>query len=320
MDMKIPTSDKFTKYQHLEALTQPEMQNILLQSEVVCTEKIHGTNARVGLVEGQFHIGGRNIDHTNDGDSSVMGFVGEMRGYEAKFREAFPDQNIIFFGEWFGPGIQKGISYGATKAFRVFDAKLDGRYMDWDTVVTLATKIGFATVPVLYRGVPKMSVFESLLDIKSKVGLESGIDKEDNLHEGIVIKPTQMIINEYTGQWLIAKYKPARWSERKSDKLKEAKPIPIESHTFIEEFVTEIRLEHVLDHLRDAGVAIDDIKSTSNVIKEMSIDIHREGQVEREKLEAQGIEWKTISKLISSRTSTMFRDYLHKKLLERHST
>lgn len=322
MDDQTTSSDKFTKYQHLEALAQPEMQGILLQPEVVCTEKIHGTNARVGWVDGVLRIGGRNQEHTNDlqGDS-VMGFVRWVRESDlaTRFASIFQGHNVILYGEWFGSGIQKGIYYGKEKQFRVFDVRLDGRYQDWDAIVVTASSLGLQTVPLLYRGVPKMSLFEGLLDLQSTVAKELGVETENNLHEGIVIKPTKMVINEYTGQWLIAKYKPARWSERKSDKLREAKPIPIESHAFVEEFVTDTRLEHVLDHLRDDGVAIDDIKATPFVIKEMSIDIHREGQAEREKLEAAGIEWKSISKLISSRTSVMFREYLHKKLLEKHS-
>lgn len=317
-------SDTFTRYQHLESLTRPEMQNILLQPEVVCTEKIHGTNARFGLIDGVLRIGGRNQEHSNDvqGDS-VMGFVRWVResGLEARLKEGWPDRNIIFFGEWFGSNIQKGIHYGKDKQFRVFDIKLDGRYLDWDDVRLVSLLVGLYTVPELYRGLPKLSVFDSLLDIQSVVAKELGVETTNNLHEGIVIKPTKMVINEQTGEWLIAKYKPARWSERHSEKTKkEFKPIPQESHKFVEEFVTMTRLEHVLDHLRDAGIATDDIKSTPHILKEMSLDIYREAAPEIKVLEEAGIEWKTLAKLVAGRTSVLFREYLHQQLVQKFET
>lgn len=300
------------------------MQNILLQPEVVCTEKIHGTNARVGLVDGVLRIGGRNQEHTNDlqGDS-VMGFVRWVResGLEERLRKTFPaDSAVIFFGEWFGSNIQKGINYGKEKQFRVFDVKFNGKYSNWDDTVFLSQQVGLSTVPLLYRGVPKMSIFEGLLDIQSNVAQELGVETTNNLHEGIVIKPTNMVINDQTGEWMIAKYKPARWSERKSEQTGEKKVLPAESFAFVAEFVTETRLEHVLDHLRDAGVATDDIKATPHVIKEMSIDVHTEAQPEIQKLAEAEIEWKSLSKLVAQRTSVLYREYLHKKLLEKHTT
>jgi Rnl2 family RNA ligase len=313
------SNDGFVKYQHLESLTKPECQNIFLQPEVVCTEKIHGTNARVGLVEGTVRIGGRNQDHTNDeqGDS-VMGFVKWVRESALANRISvfFRGDNIIFFGEWFGSGIQKGVNYGKEKQFRVFDVRLNGKYQDWDDVVRFSNAIGLRTVPELYRGFPKLDIFDKLLDVQSTVAKELGVETENNLHEGIVIKPTKSIINENTGQWLITKYKAARWSERKSEKeKKDFVPLPNDVHTFADEFVTDTRLEHVMDHLRDQGIIVTSLDETPHVLKEMNLDILREGKTEIDKLTADGaVEWKQVSKLINNRTLTLLRQYLHKKL------
>lgn len=318
-------TSEFVKYQHLESLTRPEMQNIFLQPEVVCTEKIHGTNARFGVVGGKLRIGGRNQDHTNDvqGDS-VMGFVRWVResGLEEKLIQTFVSSlqtdDIIFFGEWHGPGIQKGINYGLSKQFRVFDIRLNGRYLNWDEVVWWSRSFGLKTVPVLYRGFPKLEIFDKLLDVQSVVGRENGIELGTNLHEGIVIKPTTMVINENTGQWLIAKYKPARWSERTSEKTKkDFVPLPGSVQAFVDEFVTDTRLEHVIDHLRDSGVQVTGLEQTPDVLKEMNFDILREGKAEVDKLTADGaVEWKQVAKLVNNRTLTLLKQYLHKKLEE----
>lgn len=313
------TKDNFKKYPHLESLVKPEMQNIFLQPEVVCTEKIHGTNARVGVIDGVVRIGGRNQDHTNDlqGDS-VMGFVRWVResGLEQRLLQQYASANIIFHGEWFGSGIQKGINYGKEKQFRVFDVRWEGVMQDWEKVQLHATFIGLKTVPELFKGFPKLEVFDQLLDVQSTVAKELGVETANNSHEGIVIKPTKMVYNENTGDWLIAKYKSAKWSERKSEKdKKDFVPLPTEIHAFVDEFVTDTRLEHVLDHLRDQGIEVTSLEATPHVLKEMNYDILREGKAEIEKLTAdETVEWKQVSKLINNRTLTLLRTYLHKKL------
>jgi Rnl2 family RNA ligase len=310
------SANDFTKYQHLEALSK--IQDIFLEPEVVCTEKIHGTNARVGLVEGVFRIGGRNQEHTNDmqGDS-VMGFVKWVRSYEAQIQEVFKGHSVVFYGEWFGPGIQKGVVYSPDKAFRVFDVRLDGKYADWDAVVELSAKAGFITVPVLYRGFPKLEVFDRLIEMQSTVAQEFGMKVENNTHEGIVIKPSKMKVSPITGEWMIAKYKNAKFAERKSEKeKKDFKPLPGEVHKFVEEFVTDTRLEHVIDHLRDQGIEVKGMEATPHVLKEMNLDILREGASEVDKLTAdETVEWKQVSKLVSARTTTLLKQYL-RKLLE----
>ena len=316
---KIKSSEAFVKYQHLDSLTV--VQDIFLEPEVVCTEKIHGTNARFGLVDGVIRIGGRNQEHTNDeqGDS-VMGFVRWVResGISERVSSFFEHHSVIFFGEWFGIGIQKGINYGKEKQFRVFDVRLDGKYQDWDEVVRICQAVGLYTVPLLYRGFPKLEAFNQLLEMQSVVAQELGVSADDNIHEGIVIKPAKMKVSPTTGEWMIAKYKNAKFAERMSEKQKkDFVPLPGSVHAFVEEFVTDTRLEHVIDHLRDQGILVTDMKATPHVLKEMNIDILREGKAEIETLTSDGtVEWKQVSQLVSKRTGVLLKQYFH-KLMER---
>ncbi len=313
------SSDEFTKYQHLDALTK--VQDIFLEPEVVCTEKIHGTNARFGWVDKKLRIGGRNQDHTNDeqGDS-VMGFVKWVREQELdkKLKLYFRGFNIIFYGEWFGVGIQKGVNYGTEKQFRVFDVRFNGKYQDWDNVVHLCNVMGLKTVPLLYRGFPKLETFNQLLEIQSVVAAELGVTVTDNTHEGIVIKPSKMKISPTTGEWMIAKYKNAKFAERTSERQKkDFVPLPGSVHAFVDEFVTETRLEHVIDHLRDQGIEVKDMTATPHVLKEMNVDVLREGKDEIEKLTSDGtVEWKQVSQLVSKRTGVLLKQHFH-KLLEK---
>ena len=312
--MEKVSSDGFSKYQHLESLSK--VPDIFLEPEVVCTEKIHGTNARVGWINGEERIGGRNQDHTKDeGDSGVMGFVKYIRSLNVDWAGLFGTTNIIFYGEWHGSNIQKGIKYSDEKEFRVFDVRVNGLLRDWNDIVDLVEHSPFKLVPLLYKGVPTLEKFDELVKVQSVVGKENGFDDSENFHEGIVIKPTKMKRAE-TG-WVMAKYKHARWTERQSEKVKkDYKPLPGEVTAFVEEFVTDIRFDHIIDHLRDQGVEINDMKATPHLLKEMNIDVAREGKDEIEKITNDEVTWKMITKLISKKTLVLLREYLHKKMID----
>lgn len=312
--MEKASSDGFSKYQHLESLSK--LPDIFLEREVVCTEKIHGTNARVGWINGEVRIGGRNQDHTKDEDGKgTMGFVDYIRSLTIDWKELFGTANIIFYGEWFGPGIQKGIQYSKEKEFRVFDVRVNGLLVGWNDVFEWVEVTPFKLVPLLYRGVPKLEKFDELVKVPSVVGKENGFDDPENLHEGIVIKPTVMKRVEHG--WLIAKYKNERWTERQSEKMKkDYKPIPGMVTEFVEEFVTETRFEHIVDHLRDRGIEVIDMSATPHLLKEMNIDVEREGADDLELIITDEIPWKVINKLISKQTLILLRGYLHKKMVD----
>ena len=115
------------------------------------TEKIDGMNIRVcwdGI--GNFTILGR-TDKANI-PSDLAGFINgciDLAGID-KFKEVFPLQSAIIYGEGYGVGIQKGGAYSKTKAFAVFDILIDDKYwLNWKDTYEIAHKLGFSTVPFL---------------------------------------------------------------------------------------------------------------------------------------------------------------------------
>ena len=58
------------------------------------------------------------------------------------------------------------------------------------------------------------------------------------------------------------------------------------------------------------------MKATPHLMKEMNIDVAREGKDEITKITNDDVTWKVINKLISKRTLILLRDYLHKKIEE----
>jgi len=175
--------------------------------EVVVTEKIHGTNCRVGIV---LHPNeqGEAVWQRMAGSHGVRRKEFDQRGvrgrYWIPFNEDAEDcdlthilehivdqenaqQAVIIFGEIFGEGIQD-MHYGQNGvAFRVFDISVDGQYVAHDKMMQyLAT---YPSVPLLYRGPFSMEKMEGLVDGETTVCDPASIKEPFKGREGIVIRP-----------------------------------------------------------------------------------------------------------------------------------
>ena len=303
----------FSKWTEIESIFR--LKEILSVGEVVATEKIHGTSMRIGCIEGVIRVGGRNeeFDFALSNPGTGMGFMGWLRGTSipVKIKEvaAELEKDIIFYGEWHGVGIQKGIRYFAQeKGFRIFGLRINEDLQDWDKVAEFSAKIGVPTVPVLYRGAPNMEVFDRFRLVPSVVAKENGVDVSDNIVEGIVISAVPM---QRIGQsWLIAKHKNPKFAERASEK-KAPEPIGegvMENGSyFVNEFWTAQRLEHVLTYLREKGIDIASPTAIGQAIRGMFDDVMKEGQPEWQALseETQRI----VGKIHPSRTKELLEFY-----------
>lgn len=308
--------DTFEKFPHINNLYKA--QDILLEPEVIVLEKIDGSNARLGMKDNKFLAGTRNrviarIEKEQpllDAESD-FGFISFLRtnNLPTKFFNAFAGMDIVFYGEQFGSGIQKRINYGPNKYFRVFSVRVNGDFVSWDAVKDYCAQVGLDTVPELYRGKPIPSELEKFLSLESKTAQLNGVSDPSNKHEGMVIYPIPMKRDSHD-EWLIAKFKSPEFEEQASRTRMTshmAIPIPDTVTAFVAEFVTPMRLEHVLDQLREQGVDVTDVRATGSVLKNMNQDVQREGKAEWEAL---GIEWKKISKLVGEKTAILFRQHL----------
>ncbi len=148
--------------------------------EIVISEKLHGMNCRVGVCKGEVFVGSHRRLRTED---SVFG-AGLPLVIQCLQDMAAAENNITFYGELFGAGIQF-MDYGVSRGFRVFDAMLNGIYMDWDDLEALCDEYEIPMVPVLYRGMFSDDVIEKYTDgvaFAEHTGEFKG-------REGIVIKP-----------------------------------------------------------------------------------------------------------------------------------
>lgn len=156
---------------------------LLHDEDVVITEKVHGANARFGIVDGRLYAGSR-VRFKRPDPGNLWWKAINQNGLEQKLARA---PGVIFYGEVFGQ-VQKGFQYGATKGqvfFRAFDAWdiASQRYLDFADFMRLAVHCGIDTMPVLWHG--KAGFIP--LDIRNG---DSKIPGADNIREGFVVKPS----------------------------------------------------------------------------------------------------------------------------------
>lgn len=213
--------------------------------EVVVTEKIHGTNCRVGFVmtdtileEGEneevweWMAGSHNNrrkeyndkgvrsmywwpllpSDSPDGDTLRLLIIQVMIRENAK-------SSVIVFGEIFGAGVQD-MQYGQNgRAFRVFDISVDGNYLDYDKMMKHAEPYienGVQVVPLLYRGPYSTQKMTELVDGPTTVCKAEDIKEPFKGREGIVIKPIKERFDSILGGRTVLKYVSVDYHDRKN--------------------------------------------------------------------------------------------------------
>lgn len=274
---------KFAKYPSIENLYRA---TDILQCKCVITEKLHGTNVRFmydpdngGLV-----LGSRENVIYKDGyrAGELYGFTDyALKNVELYLKERPKYHKYVFYGEFYGSSIQKGVKYAEEKEMRVFDIRDPNEdFLDWDKVMQACEDIGFKYVPVIDIGVFDISYLESIRDNISFVGKLNGFTDENNIGEGIVLKPVKMQRNRQ-GEWWMAKYKSEKWAENaKAPKVKSVDPAKLEAvekaREFAKQVVTMGRVSTIIDHITRNGNSELDMKRTPEFVRELVADVMKE--------------------------------------------
>lgn len=133
--------------------------------EVIITEKLHGMNARVGKVRTVCDETGDVVWEYMCGSHGVRRKEFDASGIRSQFWSIMTDpmkalldelcnneNNVIVFGEIFGPGVQD-MHYGMEgKVFRAFDIAMNRKYLGHEEKKQVFDAYGIETVPILYRG------------------------------------------------------------------------------------------------------------------------------------------------------------------------
>ena len=198
----------------------PNLKNVIgmfdTESYIQITRKLHGTNARYGIVKKaklsfldkvkkffrladewinyEYVYGSHNVEKGSDSQgfysTDVWKTVAEQYGIKSKLwtyaKTKGTDligEGVILYGEIYGPGIQKNYDYGLSEMkFAAFDILEDKKYLgcgDFDIALTFI--LDLPVVEVLYEGYWSQKV-------QDKFVFKNFIEGTKIPHEGIVIK------------------------------------------------------------------------------------------------------------------------------------
>jgi RNA ligase (TIGR02306 family) len=200
---------KYTNIEHIKNF--PDL--FAGDEEVVVTEKIHGANCRVGIVDGTLVAGSRGnlrkppqspdgvslVDYPDTYKFSLYWSPLALESVRNLLQTlAASYKQVILYGEVYGKGVQS-LTYGDERGFRAFDLLIDGSYVSYQTFSTLCDKYELPRVPELYRG--RFDKVELAVLSRGNSTLEGA----NNIKEGVVVKPVKERHDPAVGR-VIVKY------------------------------------------------------------------------------------------------------------------
>jgi RNA ligase (TIGR02306 family) len=175
----------------------------------VVTEKLHGTNSRVGWIrkdvgfasgEPLVRVAGSHKRQVEMDEAGLYGLPWREYGDQLdKVLDMCIDSmdhpgvggtdelnSLIIYGEIFGPGVQD-LKYGfdsQSKGYRVFDIAVNGKYLPFWEMSLICHKAGLETVPILFIG------GLTLEDAFAMAEGNTTVNDAEQIREGVVIRPT----------------------------------------------------------------------------------------------------------------------------------
>jgi len=293
------------------------------------TVKLHGTNAGVSYntklgVWAQSRNNSFDLD--TDAANSHMGFMFYVKSHKLVFEEYFKriatDNNIntskfciSIFGEWAGPGIQKGVSISEipTKSFFVFGVKVSNPD-DTEFASYWINDYSFIHFPEInIHNINKFPTWDIEVDFNEPSRISNMLNEltqavEDEcpvakhfgisgIGEGIVYEAT---VNDTNYRMKV------KGSAHSVSKVKTLAPVDVEKLDNISEFVdyamTENRLKQALGEIF-TNVNEYNVKKTGDLMRWLVNDIMSE---ELDVMVKNGLEPKDVNKHITTRARDMF--------------
>jgi hypothetical protein len=280
-------------YQHIDNLYKNT--EILLFKECYAMEKIHGSSAHLQWKDNKiiFFSGGEKHESFKK--------IFDEEFLTSKFKELFEDINVTIFGEVYG-GKCQGMSetYGKEMKFIVFDVKVEDNWLDVPNAEDVAKKFNLEFVDYV-KIKTDLELLNAERDKDSTQAIRNGCG-EGKLREGVVLRPL-IEVTKNNGSRIIVKHKRDEFLETKTKREVNPEQLKIleDAKAIAEEWVTPMRLNHVLDKLGNPT----EIEKTGIVIKAMIEDVKREAKGEIK-------ESKQAMQFIGKKTAELYKRWISK--------
>jgi len=270
--------------------------DVLAFKEVYVLEKIHGTSAHIGWkVEEKLNFFSGGEKHEN----FVKLFDEAM--LRAKFLEGGL-RDATIYGEAYG-GKQQGMrdTYGDKLRFVAFDVCIGDRWLSVPQAEGFCQSMGIEFVDYV-KVAAETTLVNFYRDADSTQAIRNGMGPGKK-REGIVIRPPFEVTTN-NGKRLIAKHKRDEFKETSTPRTVDAAKLQVleDAKAIASEWVTEMRLSHVLDKLSPPAC---DVSDTRRVIEVMLEDVSRESEGE--------VKWSPeVNKSVGTRAAAMFKRRISK--------
>jgi hypothetical protein len=269
---------------------------ILEMKRCYAMEKIHGTSAHIKWNENKvtFFSGGekhaRFVELFNEEELTRlfhgMGLVG---------------RKVVIYGEAYGGKLQ-GMkdTYGSDLKFVAFDVKIDDVWLDVLKAEAIVKDFDLEFVHYVETSTD-IDELNILRDADSVQAIRNGMG-EGKKQEGIVLRSIfEVRLNN--GTRMIVKHKRDDFREMKTPREVDGKKLKVltESREVADEWVTPMRMKHVLDKLPH----VEGIEHTGDVIRAVLEDVLREGAGEFE-------DTKFVRKAISAEAARQWKQQVSK--------
>lgn len=255
-------------YMHIDNLYKS--QEILLFKECYAMEKIHGTSTKVSWLTGDLRFSSGGV---SDEQFKAL-FAPDLAD---KFK-VLGHYDVTVYGEGYGGKCQgMKATYGKSLAFVAFEVEISGSWLSVPQAEDVCSKLGLPFVH--YRRIPcDLAAIDGERDAPSEQAFRNGCaDRNDpatyKIREGVVLRPLiEVTLNN--GARVIAKHKRVEFAERATiPEIDPTKREMIEKADAVAlEFVTDMRLTHVLDKLGNPR----ELSDIPRVIEAMIEDVTRE--------------------------------------------
>ncbi len=269
-------------------------QDVLLFKEAYAMEKIHGTSAHIGWAGKVYYFSGgeryENFKTLFNEESLIENF------------QKMNVEKVVIYGEAYG-GKCQGMSatYGKDLRFVAFEVKIGDSWLAVPQAEGIVRSFNLDFVPYVQIKTD-LSELDFWRDAPSQQAVKCGI-MEERKREGIVLRPL-IEVTKNNGQRIISKHKNEAFQETKTKReiTTEGLKVLTEAREIATEWVTPMRLNHVLDKFPEAN-----IEHTGEIIKAMIADVQKEsvGEV---------VLSKEALREISKETALCFKQHLKNNL------
>lgn len=241
----------------------------ILESELIIEEKVDGSQLSAQVINGELIMRSKGQQLILDNPDKM--FLKAVDVFEG-IKDAMTPE-YVYRGEYLQSPSHNAIQYERIPKnhFIVFDIETKAgteRYLTYEEKVEEATRLGFETVPLFFKGkVTALDFFEQFLERDSILG--------GSKVEGMVIKNYNKFGED--GKILLAKFVRVDFRELKESAQKKNYPAKKDVLEILKDkYRSEARWFKAIQHLKEKGVEVEDPSVIGALIKEVQRDILEE--------------------------------------------